>query len=141
MQSDHCPLVDDTRKIWSCPLFKNMSLNDRYEAVRKQRLCYRCQGKAPAIKDCKVNACVINGCIKKHNRLLTSENQMGEGSQAVNVSAAKINQSNEVTSFLQIVSFTIQSGSNRLNTYAFLNSGPTVSFIDQSVHEERFLSK
>ena len=135
-QSDHCPLADGTLKIWKCPLFRNMSVNDRYAAVRKQRLCYGCLGKWHAIKDCKVNACGINGCIKKHNRLLHSENQMDEGNHAVNVSAATINQSNEVTSFLQIVPVSIQSGGNRLNTCAFLDSGSTVSFIDQSVQEK-----
>ena len=58
---------------------------------------------------------------------------MDEGNHAVNVSAATINQSTEVTSFLQTVPVSIQSGDNRLNTYAFLDSGSTVSFIDQSV--------
>ena len=61
---------------------------------------------------------------------------MDEGNHAVNVSAATINQSNEVTSFLQIVPVSIQSDGNRLNTYAFLDSGSTVSFIDQSVQEK-----
>ena len=61
---------------------------------------------------------------------------MDEGNQCVNVSAATINQSNEVTSFLQIVPVSIQSGSNRLNSYAFLDSGPTVSFIDEIIREK-----
>ena len=61
---------------------------------------------------------------------------MDEGNHAVKVSAAKINQINEVTSFLQIVPASIQSGGDRLNTYAFLDSGSTVSFIDQSVQEK-----
>ena len=61
---------------------------------------------------------------------------MHEGNHAVNVSAATINQTNEVTSFLQIVPVSIQSGGNRLNTYVFLGSGSTVSFIDQSVQEK-----
>ena len=38
-QSDHCPPADGTHKMWNCPLFRNMSVNDRYAAVRKQRLC------------------------------------------------------------------------------------------------------
>ena len=136
MQSDHCPLADGTHKIWNCPLFRNMSVNDRYAAMRKQRLCYGCLGKGHAMKDYKVNMCGINGCIKKHNRLLHSENQMDEGNHAVNVSAATINQSNEVTSFLQIVPVSIQSGGNRLNTCAFVDSGSTVPFIDQRVQEK-----
>ena len=112
------------------------NVNDRYAAVRKQRLCYGCLGKGHAIKDCKVNACGLNGCTKKHNRLLHSENQMDEGNHTVNVSAATISQSNEVTSFLQIVPVSIQSDSNRLNKYAFPDSGSTVSFVNRSVNEK-----
>ena len=33
-QSDLCSLVDGTQRIWNCPLFKNMNINDRYVAVR-----------------------------------------------------------------------------------------------------------
>ena len=58
---------------------------------------------------------------------------MDEANHAVNVSAATINKSNEVTSFLQIDPVSMQSGGSRLNTYAFLDSGSAVSFIDQSV--------
>ena len=134
--TDHCPLADGTHKIWNCLLFKNLNVNDRYAAVRKQRLCYGSLGKGHAIKDCKVNACGINGCTRKHNRLLQPENQLDEGNHALNVSAATISQSNEVTSFLQIVPISIQSGSKRLNTFAFLDSGSTVSFVDRSVNEK-----
>ena len=135
-QSNHFPLADGTQKIRNIPLFRNMRLNNRYAAVRKQRLCYGFLGKGHAIKDCKVNACGIDGCKKKHNRLLHSEKQMDKGSHAVNVSAAKINQSNKVTSFLQIVPVSIQTGGIRLNRYVFLKSGSTVSFLDQNVQEK-----
>ena len=135
-QSDHCPLADGTHKIWNCPLFRNMSVNSRYAAVRKQPLSYGCLGKRHAINDCRVNACGINGYIKKQNWLLHSENQMDESNHSISVSAATINKSNELTSFLQIVPVSIQSGGNRLSTYAFLDSGSTVSFIDQSVQEK-----
>ena len=104
--------------------------------MRKERLCYGYLGKGHAIKDCKVHPCGVIGCTKKHNRLLHSENQMDEGSHAVNVSAATINKRNQVTSFLQIVPLSVQSGGNRLTSYAFLDSGSTVSFIDQSVKDQ-----
>ena len=113
-----------------------MRVNDQYAAVRKQRLCYRCLDKAHASKDCKINVRGINGCMRKHNRLLHSENQMDEGNHAVNVSSARINQSNEVTSSLQIVSVSIQRCGIKPNTYAFLDSGSTVSFMDQSVQQK-----
>ena len=135
-QNNNCPLADGNHKIRNCPIFKNMNVTNRYAAVRKERLCYGCLVKGPAIKDCKVHPCGINGCTKTHNRLLHSENQMDEDSHAVNVSAATINQSNQVTSFLPIVPVSVQSGGNSLTTYAFLDSGSTVSFIDQNVKDQ-----
>ena len=57
--------------------------------------------------------------------------------RAINVGAATTNQSNEVNSFFfQIVPVSIQSGDHRMNTYAFLDCGSKVSFIDQSVQEK-----
>ena len=53
-----CQLADGTHEIWNCLLFKKMSVNDRYAAVREQRLCYGCLGKGHAIKGCKVNGAV-----------------------------------------------------------------------------------
>ena len=116
-----------------------MSVIYRYAAVRKQRLCYGGLGKVHAKKDCKVKAFGINWCIKKHNWLLHSENQIEEGNHAVNVSAGTNNQmkqSDEVTSFLQMVPVSIQRGGNKLNTYAFLDSGSTFSIIKQNVQEK-----
>ena len=113
-----------------------MKVNDRYAAVRKQTLFYECLGKRHSIKDCKVNVCGINGYSKKHKRLPHSENQMDEGNHKVNLSAATFSQNNEVIGFLQIVPVSIHSVSNRLNTNAFLDSGSTDSFIDQSVNEK-----
>ena len=56
------------------PLFKNICLNDRYAAARKQRLCYGTLGKESAIKCFKEKARGLNGYTKKHNRMLPSEN-------------------------------------------------------------------
>ena len=61
---------------------------------------------------------------------------MDEGNHTVNVTAALINQSNEVTSFLQIVLVSKQSGGNRLDTNACLDSESTVLFIGQRVREK-----
>ena len=123
MQNNNCPIADGTQKILNFPIFRSMNVTDRYAPVKKERSCYGCLGKGHAIKDCKIHPCGINGCTKKHNRLLHSENQIDEGSHAVNVSAATINQSNQVTSLLQIVPVSVQSVGNRLTTYAFLDSG------------------
>ena len=65
VQSDQCPQADGTHKVWNCPIIRTMSANDRYAAVRKHCLCFGCLSKGHAIKDCKVNACGINGASKR----------------------------------------------------------------------------
>ena len=115
MKINHCLLTDGNHKIWNCPLFKNVSVNDWYAVVRKQQLCDGCRGKGHATKYCKVNAPGMNEFIKKKKQLLHSKKQKDEGNHAVNVSAAIIDQSCDVTSFLQIVPVSKQSGVNRLN--------------------------
>ena len=56
------------------------------------------------------------------------KNQIYEGNQVISVT---VNQSNEVTSSLQMIPFSIESGSNGLNTNVFLDGGPMVSIIDK----------
>ena len=62
---------------------------------------------------------------------------MDEGSHAVNISASTIKKSNHVTSFLQIVPVSVQSGGNRSTTYAFLDSGSTGSKCQGSTTSQR----
>ena len=59
MQIDQCPLADGNQKIWNCPLFRNMSVNDRYAVLRKQRLCYGCLGKGMQSKIVK-SMCAVS---------------------------------------------------------------------------------
>ena len=60
---------------------------------------------------------------------------MQKCNHAVNVIDATFNQSEKVMIFRRIVPVLTQSGRNRLNTYISLDSGQTVSFIDQIVPE------
>ena len=57
MQSDLGPLVQSAHKIWNFPLFRNLSVNDRYAAVRKQRFYYGCLGKGHVIKEIQMDEC------------------------------------------------------------------------------------
>ena len=61
---------------------------------------------------------------------------MDERKHAVKVSEATLNQKKEVTSFLGIFLVSIQRGKNRVNSYAFLDSGSTVSFIYQCLEDK-----
>ena len=65
-----CPLKDGNHKIWMCNKFKQQNSYERYETLNKLKLCFRCLS-SHMIKDCKSERmCGVNGCTKKHNRML-----------------------------------------------------------------------
>ena len=108
---------------------------DRYAAAKKQHFYDGFLSKGHTTKDCNVKACGIAECIKKQNPMLHLENQMNEGDHVIKVKAATINQNNEVRSVLQLIPVSIQSRDVRLNTYASLDSGSTVLFVNHCVQE------
>ena len=65
-----CPLKDGDHKIWMCKKFKQQNANERYETLKKLKLCFCCLN-SHMIKDCNSErVCGVNGCTKKHNRIL-----------------------------------------------------------------------
>ena len=57
-------------QLWNCPDLKTINVRQRYEFLKKNRLCFGCLNKTHSIKDCKISPCGISGCDKKHSRLL-----------------------------------------------------------------------
>jgi hypothetical protein len=54
-----------------CDDFKSLSVKDRYNSVRDNKLCIRCLSQGHIAKDCKVRfSCDIDKCNKRHHRLL-----------------------------------------------------------------------
>ena len=65
-----CPLKVGDHKLWMCNKFKQQNANERYETLKKLKLCFCCLN-SHKIKDCKLErVCGVNGCTKKHNRML-----------------------------------------------------------------------
>ena len=65
-----CPLKDVNHKLWMCNKFKQQNTNEKYETLKKLKLCFCCV-KSHMIKDCKSErACGVNGCSKEPNQML-----------------------------------------------------------------------
>lgn len=58
--------------LYNCPTFKEKSLDQRWQYVKKYGLCYLCMKPKRIHKDepCKFKACIIDNCGKPHNRTL-----------------------------------------------------------------------
>ena len=63
---------------------------------------------------------------------------MSEKTEAeiANLSSAQEKEARKPQAFLQVVPVTLQSSGKRVSTFAFFDSGSTVSFIDKSIKDE-----
>ena len=122
-----------------CNKFKQHSGNERYETVKKLKLSFCCLDPH-MIKDCKSErVCGVNGCTKKHNRMLllvfeNSENdRKSEDPRSRNRAGSSSMLSTGNSGFLQFIPISIGSDKRCVETIALCDTGSTVSFMDQSL--------
>ena len=141
--SKTCPLNDGEHKIWGCDKFKKQSPTDRYETVKKLKLCFCCLN-THLIKDCKSERkCGFNGCIKKHNRLLhvePIENKESANTAIENKASSSAVLATGSSGVLQLVPITVRNSNLEVRTTALLDTGSTVSFIDEKLKSQLKLS-
>ena len=63
-----CPSCQGNHKLYACPKFQNMSVNNRSELVKSLKLCYNCLNAGHGSRECKWKGC--KKCDHKHNTLL-----------------------------------------------------------------------
>ena len=134
-----CPLKDGDHKIWMCNKFKQQSANERYETLKNLKLCFCCLN-SHMIKDCKLErVCGVNGCTKKHNRILhadfekSEQNNKSEEPRSQNRASNSSMLSTGNSGFLQLIPIPIGSDKRCVETIALCDTGSTVSFMDESL--------
>ena len=66
-----CPSCKRNHWLSKCDEFKKLSLSNRYQFVRANKLCVNCLVPGHFVPDCsKRSFCRIQGCIKKHSTYL-----------------------------------------------------------------------
>ena len=137
--SKQCPLKDGDHKIGMCTKFKQQSVNDRYETLKKLKLCFCCL-RSHLIKDCKSDRlCGVNGSTRKHNKLLHSDAQKTEKDkkldepQSQNRAGGSSILSTGSSGFLQLIPISIANEKRSVETIALCDTGSTVSFLDQTL--------
>ena len=137
VSNKQCPLKDGDHKIWMCTKFKQQSVNERYETLKKLKLCFCCLNPH-LIKDCKSErVCGVNGCTKKHYKLLHSDSpktEKGKKSEeplSQNRAGSSSLLSTGSSGFLQLIPISIGNDKRSVETIALCDTGSTVSFMNQ----------
>ena len=65
---EKCPACAEPHKVYRCERFKSMSIQDRYDTIKKHKLCFNCFSPEHTVYECKASLC--RHCHRKHNSML-----------------------------------------------------------------------
>lgn len=138
--SAKCMLCGQNHKLIECNNFKKMSPENRRQFATEKKLCFSCCHVNHMTRNCKyARVCNIDGCKSKHNRLLhaksaDNKNAVSESSQD-KPDTVNCHVKNQNKVYYQIVPVTLINGNKNVKTYAFFDSGSSVSLINAETAE------
>ena len=66
-----CVMCAEPHPVWKCPSFACLSVDERWEVAKSEKLCFCCLSATHRSKDClRAQVCGIDNCKKNHDRLL-----------------------------------------------------------------------
>ena len=70
-KSASCQICEEKHSFWKCPSFKALSPPERYEFMRKLKVCTNCCGEGHNFKNCpSQGTCFVQGCKERHHTTL-----------------------------------------------------------------------
>lgn len=130
-----CAFCKNEHYIQDCPDFAKLSIPDRIEQVKRNRLCINCLRPGHMIKQCRSSSCRL--CKSRHNTLLHMQSKdtvvhthidESEQQESVNLSSRSVLNNSQV--LLSTILINILDKNNKTHTArALLDAGSQSSFI------------
>ena len=120
--------VTPPHSISKCPVYTKMSVDERWELMKREGRCFLCVLKKHYLSACESTyTCRVEGCGERHNTTLHRPK--------VNVKATRTTvQENSV--LLSVVPIIIRAGNKSVITHALLDTGSEVSLIRKDIAEK-----
>ena len=156
-----CKVCKESHGLWTCENFKKMSVDERWNIAKEQKLCFRCLSDGHRGEACfRSRVCGIKGCRSHHHRLLHEDPKKEENaeiakeadaSNAVKAGAITEGESNERTLTattrtgpvptlefvaLRTVPVYVTSGKRRLKVNALLDDASSRTYLNGDIAAE-----
>lgn len=128
---------ESCKEVAKCRTFKDASPSKRNSFVHDLKLCYRCLGKHSFQKPCENPVkCTFDSCIKNHHPMLHKlEREVStsdDGSSVENASSYTHTANGDDTRY-RYMRVTIVHGEKRVQTFAFLDEGSSVTLMTKTL--------
>ena len=134
---------EGNHEVGSCSKFLSLNLNERWQIVKKNKLCSRCFGLHNIRKCSFQSTCSINECQKSHNPLLhngkSNETSTNVTNEAVKEGCLTHHLKKQHIMF-RVIPITLYSNDKTIDTFAFLDEGSSLTLMEESIADELGLS-
>ncbi|XP_026738352.1 uncharacterized protein LOC113501423 [Trichoplusia ni] len=133
-----CPMCEGEHVLLECRKFQKSSVQDRWAAVKKSRVCFKCLQGRHRKEMCRKPPCKT--CKRWHHHLLHAEAQeeassSKDATEAAAVMAA-VNTVSSTRAYLKMVPVEVYGTKGSKKILALMDEGSTVTLLDQKVAEE-----
>ncbi|XP_073820609.1 uncharacterized protein [Musca autumnalis] len=153
-KEEECRLCRGQHNLFDCKKFNSMSVPNRWNEVKRLRLCFSCLGSGHSTRNCRRRKeCQVNGCQRKHNKLLHDKSkEVGENNSNLNCVATRgdsdaepvlscVSSIRENSNLLfRVVPVKLYGSNCVVETFALLDEGSSVTMIDSSLVRQLGLS-
>lgn len=128
-----CGLCQGSRhdSIGDCKKFHQLNLKQRWDTMRKFHLCRVCLRKHRPYCDATAHKCGVDGCEESHHTLLHYQKNAELPKTGTGMMKTQLSHRTPTQRVLcRIVPVVIQGPKNEIHTFAFLDSGSTITMIE-----------
>ena len=124
-----CHLCLKNHKLYTCYKFRNMSINERYDYVKTNKLCNLCLGKDHLVSNCRSTyTCKVDNCGERHSSSLHLYNK-----QSPAVTGLCVQSFSESNVYMPTMPVSING---TFQTFALLDTGSSTSFCSRRLVNE-----
>ncbi|XP_045776074.1 uncharacterized protein LOC123874629 [Maniola jurtina] len=143
-KKEQCPVCKLDHQLPECKRFRDVDTNERWEIVKKHRICFQCLRSPHRRSTCRAKKCGHDSCSMAHHRLLHHKKReaspslsspvVAEVTSTVEIVKNASNRSRQAYLKIAPVTLTGPTGA-RVDTYALMDDGSTITLIDENLAE------
>jgi hypothetical protein len=139
-RQNKCVVCAGNHSIIDCADFLKQNITDRWETVKRFRLCFKCLGDAhrPNSNKCRYKACGKGGCEAAHHVTLHGRSNINSKEKVIAVKehVSSVNHANQSQAYLKIIPVQLSGSKGSVSTYALMDEGATLSLIQKDIADE-----